>query len=97
VTNEQLRAENEQLRSELEQWRQRELEDLRLQLATAIAEREHYKQEAYRNAEIGRQIYAQEQEIISGLRNKLEAKERLENARISLRPFKSTQNGITAN
>lgn len=76
-----LQAENEKLRNELEAYRRRELEDLRAQLASALADVSHYKQEAKRNAQVGRQIHMEAQETIRRLREQLQAKENLENAR----------------
>lgn len=64
----QLQAENERLRSEIENHKERELGTLRSQLAAALAERDHYKAEAERNAQIGRQIHNKSQIEINRLR-----------------------------
>lgn len=73
-----LQAEVDGLRAELESYRQRELEDLRAQLAAARQEASHYKGEALRNAEAGRQIHLEAQEQITKLRAQLETKEQLQ-------------------
>lgn len=72
-----LQAEVDKLRAQVEAYRQRELDDLKAQLATAIAERDNYRNEAYRNAEVGRQIAAGLQEEINRLRSQLEVKEQV--------------------
>ena len=72
-----LQAEVDKLRAQVEAYRQRELDDLKAQLATAIAERDNYRNEAYRNAEVGRQIADGLQEEINRLRSQLEVKEQV--------------------
>lgn len=72
-----IREENELLRAELEAYRQRELADLRQQLAEAKASAEHYRSEA-RNADLGRKIAAEYQLQIAELRAKLDAYEEVE-------------------
>lgn len=69
-----MESELERLRAEVEQRRQQELNDLRQRLSEALLEVEHYKGEAHRNAEIGRQIAAEAQKTIDGLRNQLSDK-----------------------
>ena len=78
---ETLRAENEQLRLMVEEYRQREVADLRQQLAEAKALMNHYRAEAERNANVGRQIAAEGQQVIAELRGKLEAAQRMSNVR----------------
>lgn len=73
----ELQAEVDKLRAQVEAYRQRELDDLKAQFATAIAERDNYRNEAYRNAEVGRQIAAGLQEEITRLRSQLEVKEQV--------------------
>lgn len=80
-STEELREENERLRSLVEEFRQRELTDIRQQLAEAKAEAVHYRQEAERNADLGRKIALGYQEQVAELRGKLEAAERAYYAR----------------
>lgn len=70
---EPLEAEVERLRAEVEQHRQRELSELRAALAAMRDERDNYRSEANRIAEVGRQIAAEYQKQISELRGKLDA------------------------
>ena len=86
ATPETLQAENEQLRLLVEEYRQRELGDLRQALAEARAEAAHYRAEADRNANLGRQIHTESQATIADLRSKLEATQRVPNARVNPRP-----------
>ncbi len=51
-------TEVERLRAQVEAYRQRELEDLRSQLAAARQAADHYRAEALRNADAARQIAA---------------------------------------
>jgi hypothetical protein len=74
---EALRAENEQLRLIIDEFRQREVADLRQQLAEARHLCAHYRAEADRNANLGRQIAAEGQQAIAELRAKLEAAQRM--------------------
>lgn len=67
MADDSLQAEVERLRAEVETHRQRELSELRSALAAALVERENYRSEAYRNAELGRQIDAAHQETINKL------------------------------
>ena len=64
-------TELERLRAEVEAHRQRELAELRSALAVARAEATHYRQEAERNAEIGRKIHTEAQGTIADLRAQL--------------------------
>lgn len=75
MNDEQLQAENDRLRKEIEAYRQRELAALREQLAEARASVRHYKEEAERNAQVGRQIHLTAQETIQELRSKLQARD----------------------
>ena len=74
-------AENAELREQLEAYRLRELSDLREQLAQARADAAHYRAEAERNANIGRQIHLEAQAEIEHLRTRVQASERIPNAR----------------
>lgn len=69
----ELQAEVERLRSEVESYRQRELADLKTALATARQEAAHFRSEAQRNADIGRQIATQAEATIAGLRSQIES------------------------
>lgn len=75
-------AEVERLRAELESYRQRELADLKTALTQCREERDHYKAEAYRNAEAGRQISSGLNQTIVELRSKLESRDLLLNGRL---------------
>lgn len=66
-----LQEENERLRSQLEQYREQELSELRSRLEQALADVQHYKSEAQRNADVGRQIATETQKTIAELRAKL--------------------------
>ena len=70
---ERLQSEVDKLREELEQHRQRELADLKDQLAQAQTAAAHYRAEAERNAELGRQIHREMQAEIDKLRGKLDS------------------------
>lgn len=76
-----LSQEVKELRQEVESYRQRELDDLRTQLAEAKSLAEHYRAEAERNAEVGRKIYIDSQQEINTLRAKIQASEGLKNER----------------
>ena len=82
-TSEQLQADNEQLRQQLEAYRQRELADLREQLAQAKADVAHYRAEAERNANVGRQIHREAEVERSRLQTRIQSLEQLPNARPS--------------
>ncbi len=64
----ELQSEVEKLRGELEAHRQRELAELRSALASASAAAAHYRQEAERNADLGRKIHQQAETTIAELR-----------------------------
>ena len=81
-STETMQAENERLRLLVEEFRQRELADLRKQLDEARDLITHYRAEAERNANIGRQIHLESQQVILDLRAKLDSTQRLPNARI---------------
>ena len=72
------------LRNEIAAYQQRELDDLRRRAVDAETKAEHYRREAERNADVGRQIYAQSQEQIARLQAKLESATKLENGRPDL-------------
>ena len=82
TTPENLQAENEQLRLLVEEYRQREVVELRQALTEARVEAAHYRAEADRNANIGRQIHVESQATIADLRSKLESTQRIPNARV---------------
>ncbi len=78
ATEDDLRAENDRLRAEVEAHRQREIEDLRSQLAAAReaiqqanAAAADYRAQAYQQADLGRQIDAAHQATISRLKDEL--------------------------
>ena len=71
------KTEIERLKAEVESYRQRELADLRTALAAAREETNHYRAEANRNADLGRQIHAEMQLEIDRLRSQIETKERV--------------------
>lgn len=73
--------ENNRLRSLIEEQRQRELADLRQRLVEAEAKVEHYRAEAQRNADIGKQIAAQYEQKVMELKTKVEVYERTGNTR----------------
>jgi hypothetical protein len=73
MADESLQAEVERLRSEVQSYRERELADMRSALAVAREESAHYKAEAFRNAEVGREIDATYRERIAALQSQLEA------------------------
>ncbi len=76
---ERLQAENESLREEIDGYRQRELADLRQQLAEAKSDVVHYRAEAERNANTGRQIYNEAQAELTRLRDQVRSLEELRN------------------
>ena len=80
-----LQAENEKLRQQLEEYRQRELADLREQLAEAKRAVEHYRAEAQRNADLGRQIAAESQGEIARLKERISVLEETRNVRVASR------------
>ena len=69
---EELQQQNDKLRSEVEAYRQRELAELRNQLAAAQEAAQHYRGEALRNADLARQIDANAQEHIARLKSEIE-------------------------
>lgn len=79
---ENLRAENEQLRNQIEDYRRRELESLRAQLQVALSDVEHFRAEAARNAEVGRQIHRECQEEIRRLRDRISVMEQASGKRL---------------
>lgn len=74
--NDSLLAENERLRAMLEEQRQREMVELRQRLAEAEAKVEHYRSEAQRNADVGRQLAAEYEKKITELKAKVDIYER---------------------
>ena len=76
-------AENEKLRAILDECRQRELDDLRQRLADATESARHYREEAQRNADLGRQIAADYERQVRDLQSRNQI---LEQARANVRP-----------
>lgn len=72
------------LRAELESHRQREVAELRAALAFAREEAAHFRGEAYRNADIGKQVAANYEKQIVELKTKLGA---LTNSEVHARRF----------
>lgn len=68
--------ENSRLRTLLEQHREREMADLRQRTMEAEAKVEHYRNEAQRNADTGRQIAFEYDRKLAELKAKIEAYER---------------------
>lgn len=77
-----------QLRKEVEAYRERERADLIQRAAQSQAAADHYRQEAQRNADIGRQIAAEYERKIVELKAKVEFYERHESE--SSRPARYT-------
>lgn len=69
-----LREENERLRKEI-------MESLREQLTKVASDAEHYRAEAQRNADIGRQIHTEAQAEIERLKTRVQSLEQLPNDR----------------
>ena len=74
-------AEIAELRQQIEGFRQRELTQLREQLAVALADVAHYLAEAERNTALGRQIYTEGEAERSRLIARIQSLEQLPNAR----------------
>jgi hypothetical protein len=68
-----LQAEVDRLRAEIESYRERELTELKTSLAVARQEAVHFRAEAQRNADVGRQIASEAQEQIATLRSQIES------------------------
>lgn len=85
MNEDELKSEVERLRAEVESYRQRELADLKDSLATMTRERDHYRSEAQRNADVGREIASAAQEQVAELRGKLAVREQV-NARTIRKP-----------
>lgn len=73
--------EIESLRQQVEEFRRSELASLKEQLASARADVLHYRGEAQRNADLGRQIHLEAQTEISRLQERVGMLERLPNGR----------------
>lgn len=71
-----LSEENRKLRDRIEEGRQREMTDLRQRLIESDAKVEHFRNEAQRNADIGRQVAAEYERKLTELKGKVEAYER---------------------
>lgn len=72
-----LQAENDKLRAELEGYKQRELADAKSALAAMTMERDHYRSEAIRNVDVGRQIASELQDEINRLKSQIDVKEQV--------------------
>lgn len=81
MSSDDLQAENAELRQRNEEYRLRELSDLREQLAQARADAAHYRSEAERNAELGRQIHREAEAERASLQTRIQSMEQLPNAR----------------
>ena len=84
-SEEELQAEVETLRHQVEQHRLSELSALRESLAEARADAAHFRQEAQRNADVGRQIAVEAQQELARLRERVQTLEQLPNARSTTR------------
>ncbi len=76
-----LQAENAELRQQVEQHRLRELSELRELLTQAKADVAHYRAEAERNAELGRQIHRETEVERVRLQARIQSLEQLPNGR----------------
>ena len=74
MASESIDQELDRLRAEVESHRQRQLAELKAAKEKAEQEAMHFRNEAQRNAELGRQIAAEYQLQVNDLRAKLEAK-----------------------
>jgi 2',3'-cyclic-nucleotide 2'-phosphodiesterase (5'-nucleotidase family) len=74
--NDSLKAENKRLSKLVEEYRKKEVEELRQRLAEAEAMVEHYRAEAQRNADVGRQISSEYEKKINELKGRVETYER---------------------
>ena len=72
MSSDPLQDEVDRLRSEVASYRQREMEEIHASLARARADADHYRNEAHRNAELGRKIAMEYQKQITELRAELE-------------------------
>jgi predicted nucleic acid-binding Zn-ribbon protein len=70
------------LRAEVESHRQRELEDLRSQLAAARAEADHFKREAYQVLANFRELEADDRAEFARLKSKIDTLQQLLSGRI---------------
>lgn len=73
-----LEREVAELRAQVDEYGARELADLRGQLADARTAAEHYRREAERNADLGRQIAAQAETKIAELRARVSTLEQVQ-------------------
>ena len=73
--------ENAKLRALLEEHREREINELRERTLAAEAKVEHYRNEAQRNADLGRKIAADYQQKIVELESKIQVYEQTATAR----------------
>ena len=80
-----VKAENAELRQQLEEYRLRELLALREQLAQARTDAAHYRAEAERNAELGRQIHREAEAERISLQTRIQSLEQLPNGRTTQR------------
>lgn len=80
---ESLEDEVTRLRAELEDYRQRELADLRQQLAAAREAAEHYRAEAKRIEANFHQLDAMDRETISKLESRIQVLRNVRHAKVS--------------
>ena len=74
-------AEIQALREQIEGYRQRELEDLRSQLAEARTQAAHYRAEAERNANLGHEIAREAEAERARLRERISVLEQSHDTR----------------
>lgn len=90
MADETLQAEVDRLRTEVASFRERELAELRSALAAARTEASHYRAEAQRNADVGRQIQSSYEGQVATLKTQLEA---LRTLNVNGRRFAGTDGG----
>jgi len=78
-----LQAEVAKLRQVVDEHRRSEIDRLRSELETALTAADHYRAEATRNADLGRQIYAEMKAKVDNLESQLKAMQQLPNGRPS--------------
>jgi hypothetical protein len=81
MSSNDLQAENAELRQQIEDHRLRELSELRELLAQARADAAHFRAEAERNVELGRQIHREAEAERIRLQTRIQSLERLPNGR----------------
>ncbi len=81
MSSNDLQGENAELRQRIEEYRLRELSSLQELLAQARAEVAHYRAEAERNADLGRQIHREAEAERVRLQTRIQSLEQLPNDR----------------